>query len=89
MICENGKLEERCSQEDLERINYFLANLAVQGILPNEVEEEFFLEYDIQELLHGEDNPYEYYFSFDCGRDLSFFLLPFMIKVRLSFVRLG
>lgn len=35
---EDGELEKRCNEADLERINYFLANLAAQGILPSETE---------------------------------------------------
>jgi hypothetical protein len=66
---EAGELEKKCSQADLEKINHFLANLATQGVLPNEAEEEFVLKNDIQELLHGEDNPYEYYFSLGQGGD--------------------
>ena len=66
---EDGKLEKRYGEADLEKINYFLANLAAQGVLPNEPEEEFVLQNDIQELLHGEENPYEYSFSLGQGND--------------------
>jgi hypothetical protein len=66
---EDGELEKRCNEADLERINYFLANLAAQGILPNEPEEEFVLQNDIQNLLHGEENPYQYFFSLGQGND--------------------
>jgi hypothetical protein len=56
---EEGELENRCSPEELERINQFIAYLAKEGTPTNK---EFILENDIQELLYGEDNPS---FSFD------------------------
>ncbi len=62
---ERGELEKRCTEADLEKINHLLINLARQGILPNEAEEAFVLENDIDELLSPEDDPYGYYFSFD------------------------
>jgi hypothetical protein len=71
---EDGELEKKCSQADLERINHFLAKLATQGILPNEAEEEFVLKNDIQELLQGEDNPYDYVFWLGWGND--YFIAP-------------
>lgn len=66
---EDGELEKRCDEADLERINYFLANLATQGVLPNEPGEEFVLQNDIQELLQDEKNPYQYSFSYRPGND--------------------
>jgi hypothetical protein len=54
---EEGHLEERCSPEELDRINNFLIMLARQGVLPGE---EALLEQDIQELLSGDpSNPYQ------------------------------
>ncbi len=52
---ETGELEKRCSEADLTKLNHFLAHLAVQGILPGEIEEEFNLKSDIQELLYEDD----------------------------------
>lgn len=66
---ENGEIEKKYSGADLERINYFLANLAAQGVLLNEPKEEFVLRNDIQELLHGEEHPYQYSFSLGQGND--------------------
>ncbi|MES2344875.1 MAG: hypothetical protein V4494_02930 [Chlamydiota bacterium] len=57
---EEGFLEEKCNLEDLDKINHLLANLAEQGILPDELDEAFALESDIQELLHPEQRLYEY-----------------------------
>lgn len=65
---EDGELEKRCNESDLERINYFLVNLAAQGI-SNDPVDEFELQNDIQELLHGEENPYQYSFSLSQGND--------------------
>ena len=75
---ETGELEKRCCQGDLEKINHFFANLARQGILPNEVEEEFVLENDIYELLHGDDNSNEYSFAFDTSND--FVIVPAIVS---------
>ena len=75
---ENGELESTHSPEDLERINHFLAMLAKEGVLSNEADEELILENDIQELLYGEDNPYEYSFSFSHGRD--YIIVPAIIN---------
>ena len=66
---EDEELEKRCSEADLKRINYFLANLAAQGILPNGSKEIFILHNDIQELLHGEENCCRYSFSLGQGND--------------------
>lgn len=64
---ESGELEKRYSQADMERLSHFLAILAKQGVLPNEIEEASVLENDIQELLYGDENFYEYSFSFNRG----------------------
>ncbi|MES2344906.1 MAG: hypothetical protein V4494_03085 [Chlamydiota bacterium] len=66
---ENGELEKTCTDADLEKINHFLANLAQQGLLPDEIEEGFALENDVQELLYGENNLYEYALSFNYKDD--------------------
>ena len=66
---EEGDLEKRCSPEELERINYFIALLAKQGILPNEVDEEFILENDIQELLYSDPNSSDFTYSLYQGGD--------------------
>ncbi|MGE5196788.1 MAG: hypothetical protein ACM3JI_05605, partial [Anaerolineae bacterium] len=62
---EEGDLEKRCSAEEIERINNFIVELARHGILPNDVYEEFVLENDIEELLHGD----ELLFSLAYGED--------------------
>ncbi|MES2200072.1 MAG: tetratricopeptide repeat protein [Chlamydiota bacterium] len=59
---EKGDLEERCSLEELENLNLYIASLARQGILSGEEEDET-LEDDIQELLSLEVNPYGYAYS--------------------------
>ena len=48
------ELENRCSPEDLKRINRFLALLAKEGFLFEESNEALTLEEDIQELLDGD-----------------------------------
>ena len=67
---ESGELEKRCSFEDLEKIDHFLAFLAKEGILPNESEED--LSDDVEELLNA-DNPYKYVFSLG---DSSYMVVP-------------
>ncbi len=64
---ESGELEKRCSLADLERINHFLTNLAIKGVLPDAAQC-LALQQDIQEL-----NSCEYLFSFageDGGYDI-------------------
>jgi len=59
---ESGELEKRCSSEELGQINQFIVLLAREGILPDESEEE--LEDDIDDLLQGNDHPFEYAFYY-------------------------
>ena len=68
---EEGELENKYSPAELEKINYFLATLAKEGVLPNEAEEEYAVEEDVQELLH-EDLNYNCLFSFDSEKDYAF-----------------
>lgn len=71
---ESGELEKRCSDEDLDRINQFLALLAKEGVLPGDFSNELALEADIHELLEVEDDLYEYAFSI--GRDDEYIIVP-------------
>jgi tetratricopeptide (TPR) repeat protein len=73
---ENGNLESECNLADLERINQFLVELAREGILPNEFEEAYVLENDIQELLYGHDNSHTYSFAFNHADDVSYLAIP-------------
>ena len=57
---ESGELEKRCNANDLDKINQYLAFLAHEGVLPDDSEESLSLEDDIEELLNGEENPYQY-----------------------------
>ncbi|MFI5334208.1 MAG: tetratricopeptide repeat protein [Chlamydiales bacterium] len=66
---ESGELEERCSPEDLENVAMYISYLAVQGVLPNEVELSCALGSDIQDVLFQESSPYVYARSFDLGTD--------------------
>lgn len=54
---EERDLENKCSPEQLEQINQFLALLAIEGILPNDDEEEASITEDVQELLEYRENP--------------------------------
>lgn len=55
---EEGDLENKCSPEQLEQINQFLALLAIEGILPNDDdEEEISITGDVEELLEHRKNP--------------------------------
>jgi hypothetical protein len=71
---EDGELEKRCSQADLEQLNRFLADLSMRGILPNALEEACVLEQDIDELLYGDDGVFEYAVSF--GQDRDYVIVP-------------
>ncbi len=66
---EEGELEQRCSFDEFERINQFIAYLAKQGVLPNEIDEGLALESDIREFLNFEQNPYEYAYSLYQGSE--------------------
>jgi len=48
---ESGYLEENGTPEDLDRVNYLLASLAQQGVLPNDYLAEIALQADIEDLL--------------------------------------
>lgn len=56
---ESGELERRYSPMQLEKVNDYIATLAKEGILPNEFEEEYELEEDIYDLMHGEDSAFQ------------------------------
>lgn len=59
---ESGEFEKTCSERELEKANRFLALLAKEGSLL-EVDDEQFLARDIEDLLRGEESPFEYTFS--------------------------
>jgi len=56
---ESGELEKKHSPTQLARVNDYLVQLANEGILPNEFNEEAVLEEDIEDLLYGKDNAFE------------------------------
>ncbi|MEM8629054.1 MAG: hypothetical protein AAGF04_03155 [Chlamydiota bacterium] len=56
---ESGELERRYSPMQLEKINDYIATLAKEGILPNEVEKECELEEDTYDLMYGEDSAFQ------------------------------
>ena len=59
---ENGNLDDICTDEEWQKINYFIASLAKHGMMPNTTDEEKTeIEIDIQELL----NPIEKDFRFE------------------------
>ncbi|MGE5196237.1 MAG: hypothetical protein ACM3JI_02780, partial [Anaerolineae bacterium] len=64
---EDGDLEKNCTPQELESINHFFASLAREGMLPNDIDAEFTLEDDIEELLHGDGASYDSLFSIDYG----------------------
>jgi tetratricopeptide (TPR) repeat protein len=66
---ETGELENTCSAEQLDKITYYVAFLAKEGVLPDESEESLSLEDDIEKLLDGKENPYEYAFYHGAPRD--------------------
>nr|NGX37690.1 hypothetical protein [Chlamydiota bacterium] len=57
---DSGELEERCTSEDLERINDFLIHLAQEGDISDESSD---LENDIAALLHQNDSYFEFAFT--------------------------
>ena len=71
---ESGELEKKYSVSDLERLSCLFAYLAREGLLPNEVEEGYILEQDIEDLLAPEDSSYTYAFALTQGSD--YLLIP-------------
>ena len=59
---ESGELEKRCTDQDLEQINHFIADLAREGVIPNCGNDPHELEYDIEELL-GISDPYSFRYA--------------------------
>lgn len=70
---ESGELEARCSEQDLEQINQFVADLAREGHIPNMGGDPQELEQDIEELL-GISDPYA--FRYAAPESTSFELAP-------------
>ncbi|HEY5235396.1 MAG TPA: hypothetical protein VIJ14_04385, partial [Rhabdochlamydiaceae bacterium] len=60
---ESGALEKICSDEDLDRINEFLASLAQEGMFSDDHNDNYELACDIQDLLQPGDS-YEYAFAY-------------------------
>lgn len=71
---ESGELEKRCSSEDLDKLNHYIAFLAQKGVLPDDSEESLSLESDIEELLDGEGSFYGY--AFYQGSPEEFMIAP-------------
>ena len=67
---EEGNIEERCTPEEIEGINQFIAILAKEGILPGDLHQEFAVNMDIQELLFQNDNDYRFAYSLDGGHSI-------------------
>ncbi len=65
---ESGEFEKKCTPEELEQVNQFIVFLARKGILPDDSEE------DIEDLLQGDNNPFEYTFSY--GNAQNYMLIP-------------
>jgi len=70
---ESGALEERCDEQELDRINQFIAHLATQGKLPTDNDEE--LETDIAQVLHV-NSSYEYVLSIGPDGQLHAYFTP-------------
>ncbi len=70
---ESGELEEKYTQEDLERIDDFLILLAREGVLQTDYDNMLALENDIEDLLHGENCFYDYAFSTEATENYMIF----------------
>lgn len=82
---EEGELENKCSPEQLDKINQFLALLAIEGILPSDEEEEASITEDVEELLeHRENHPQYTLLSGEYGESL---FVPTILNVdRYGFI---
>jgi hypothetical protein len=56
---ESGELERRYSPMQLAKVNDYLAILAKEGILPNELEEKISVEEDTYDLIYGENSVFQ------------------------------
>jgi hypothetical protein len=56
---ESGELEKRYSPMQLTKVNDYLAILAKEGILPNELEEKMSVEEDTYDLIYGENSVFQ------------------------------
>ncbi len=77
---ESGELEKRCTPEELERVTHFVAFLAKKGALPDDSEESLSLDDDIEDLLSGEDNPYEDAISFVTPGEYQYMIVPAVLN---------
>lgn len=74
---ESGELEKRCtSKQQIENITNFIALLAKEGVLPDNLPESLSLDDDIEELLNGEDNLYEDALSFVTPDKYRYMIIP-------------
>lgn len=71
---ESGAIEKRCDEQELERINPFIAHLATEGKLPTDSDEG--LKHDIAQLLHVSNSPYEYALSIGPNGELHAYFAP-------------
>lgn len=80
---ESGELEQRYSPEQLEKVNEYLATLAIEGILPNEFDEEAALEADIEDLMYGEDSVFHLTRFLESSNE--YMLIPTVIDGNLGY----
>ncbi|MBI3259484.1 MAG: hypothetical protein HYZ54_08440 [Ignavibacteriae bacterium] len=60
---ESVDLENKLTDEEMEKVSHFMAFLAKEGQLPSYSEETLSLDEDIEELLEGDNNQFDYTFS--------------------------
>ncbi|MBF5059856.1 tetratricopeptide repeat protein [Candidatus Neptunochlamydia vexilliferae] len=75
---ESGELEEGCSLQNLEKIDRFMALLAMEGVLPDGSIDVCELEEDIEDLLGDQENPFTY--AFYTGNVGEYTVLPALLR---------
>ncbi|HEV7738091.1 MAG TPA: hypothetical protein VGO47_12050, partial [Chlamydiales bacterium] len=64
---EEGHIDERCTPEEIDGINRFIALLAKQGIFPGDLREEFLIQKDIEILLSPQESSWTYSYGIEGG----------------------
>lgn len=71
---ENDDLESICDPENLQKVNFFVAQLAQEGLLSEDGKEAAILAEDISDLLYEDASPYTYAYSL--GDNTQYTIIP-------------
>lgn len=71
---ETGELEKKYTFSQLKQLNQYLAILANEGLLPDQIEEGIDLEEDIYDLMYGEDDVFRV--DYDLDNNNEYMIVP-------------